>query len=270
MPPLATRHATTARAALLVLAATTWVAMAALPARAIVTEGDSRVGAPSAATGAREAPTEDRAWTLPACTGRERLAPFEPATQWDRIVLDPVRRLAPGWRPDDLVDVPALGRHTDGEVREIIVDDLVAMHAAAAAEGVGFDVVSGFRSDVYQDEVLAAHMATLLPGDLDLPPTVAPPGHSEHQLGTTVDVADPRDPTTTIAFGAKPAADWLASHGPEFGFVVSYPKGEQATTCYGWEPWHLRWVGVDRAQEIAASGLSPREFLLRAAANQLE
>lgn len=267
MPPLQSRRPVAGRATLVVLLAALSMTVAALPSRAVVIEDDSRTA--NAAVAARKAETGDWGWSLPACTGSERFVPDDPATHWDHIVLDPVWRLEPGWQPDDLVDVPALGSHTDGEVRAIIVDDLVRMHAAAEAEDVAFDVVSGFRSDTQQDYVYTSHIATLPPQDLEGPPTVAPPGHSEHQLGTTIDVIDPSDPTTTTAFGSKPAADWLASNAPDFGFILSYPEGGQSTTCYGWEPWHLRWVGIDRARQIDASGLSPREFLLREAANQL-
>lgn len=259
-------HIPAARAITVVLVgAVAWAGGLASAARAVIIEGDSSIEAIEA----REEPSGSPDWAVPGCDGAEFVIADDPGTDWDRIVLDPVRRLPPGWEPADLVDIPVLGRHTNGQVRAIIVDDLVAMHAAAAAAGVEFDVVSGFRSDAHQDDVYASHNATLPPEDADGPPMVAPPGHSEHQLGTTIDVVHPGEPTLSVDFGSRPAAAWLDDHAADHGFIVSYPAGEQATTCYGWEPWHLRWVGADRAREIDSSGLSPREFLLREAAGQL-
>ena len=135
---------------------------------------------------------------------------------------------------------------------------------AAVAAGAPFDVVSGYRSQGHQDWVY--HNATETPTAPDEPRMVAPPGHSEHQLGTTVDVVDPADVSLTAAFATTPAGRWIAAHAASFGFVVSYPEGAEDESCYGWEPWHLRYVGVDAASDIAGSGLAPRAFLLRAAA----
>lgn len=213
-------------------------------------------------------------WTPPSCDATPTLSAFDPDTQWDRIVLDPSRHLQQGWEPDDLVEIPALGRHTDGRVRAIILDDLVAMYDAALEADAPFDVVSGFRSAAQQDYV-HSQSQTHSPSpdgtpDLDAgPPMVAPPGHSEHQLGTTIDIVDPSEISLTSAVADTPGGRWLAAHATEHGFVFSYPEFAAPITCYGWEPWHLRWVGVDRAAVIEASGLTPREFMLREADGQL-
>jgi hypothetical protein len=72
----------------------------------------------------------------------------------------------------------------------------------------------------------------------------ARPGHSEHQLGTAIDF---RMPTTA-------AIDWLAEHAPEHGFVLSYPNGKQRITGYRPEPWHVRFVGQQLADELRGNG----------------
>lgn len=197
---------------------------------------------------------------LPSCSGPPVTTSLDPATQWDSIVLDPVRGLPPGWAPDDVVAVPSLGTDNGAEVREFILEPLLAMHAAATAAGSPFGVSSGYRSQSRQEKVF--HKATEAPTTPDEPLMVAPPGHSEHQLGTTVDLVDPSDRTLTTAFADTPAGEWVAEHAVEFGFVVSYPEDAQHESCYGWEPWHLRYVGTERAREMATSGLAPRAFLL--------
>jgi hypothetical protein len=72
----------------------------------------------------------------------------------------------------------------------------------------------------------------------------ARPGHSEHQLGTTIDL---RLPTTR-------AIDWLAAHVAGYGFVLSYPPGKQRVTGYRPEPWHVRFVGREVAAQVPPGG----------------
>lgn len=99
------------------------------------------------------------------------------------------------------------------------------------------------------------------PADVMAPGT-ARPGHSEHQLGTTIDVVDPSLPDLVPGLSGTPAGTWLAAHAAEYGFVVSYPDGASDRTCFKPEPWHLRYVGVPTARSMAASDLTLREFLL--------
>ena len=47
----------------------------------------------------------------------------------------------------------------------------------------------------------------------------------------------------------------------KYGWVMSYPKGSKATSCYDYEPWHYRYVGRKEASAIHASGLTLREWL---------
>ena len=78
----------------------------------------------------------------------------------------------------------------------------------------------------------------------------ARPGHSEHQLGTAIDL---KLPTTA-------AIDWLGEHAYEFGFALSYPPGKQRLTGYRPEPWHIRFVGNDVAAELHRRGWTLEEL----------
>nr|WP_274387527.1 M15 family metallopeptidase [Salsipaludibacter albus] len=245
-------------------------------AAATVESSPAASSSPSAAaapsTPATPAPTVDHS-TSPAptprprvdlsCEGEVETVAIDPATGWQDVVVDPVRRLPEAWAPDDLVEVEGVGY--DGSpaprVRELVVDDLAAMHEAASRAGARFVVVSAFRSQDHQARVWDRAVAS--EGGVDAARAgTAPPGHSEHQLGTTIDVVDPGLPELDAGLAETPAGHWLAVHAVEFGFVVSYPDGATARTCYKPEPWHLRYVGRERAAAMAAFPLSPREFLL--------
>lgn len=61
-------------------------------------------------------------------------------------------------------------------------------------------------------------------------------------------------------FGDKPEAKWLAEHAYRFGFIIRYPEGKEAITGYKYEPWHLRYVGVDIAAEIQERASTLEEY----------
>ena len=77
----------------------------------------------------------------------------------------------------------------------------------------------------------------------------ARPGHSEHQLGTTVDLL-----CTGAGFDSTPCNEevwsWLIDNTEKHGFVLSYPDGQEEITGYTFEPWHYRYIGVDLAQKF--------------------
>lgn len=195
------------------------------------------------------------------CSGPLQPPDGDPDRDWRTVVVDPLRPLPRGWTPPDLVDVPGVGYAGSSavSVRRLVVADLRAMHRAARADDAPFVVVSGYRSHrhqgwLYRQETAAASSAE--------PPGTAPPGHSEHQLGTTIDVVDPGLPELVPGLSSTPAGRWLDAHAADHGFVVSYPEGARDRTCYRAEPWHLRYVGRELAAELVASDLDPREFLL--------
>ncbi len=80
-------------------------------------------------------------------------------------------------------------------------------------------------------------------------------GHSEHQLGTAVDLNcltctpfDDKDPRNLRLW------KFLEEHAHTFGFVISYPRNGAARTGYIYEPWHIRYVGVLDATELYDQG----------------
>ena len=62
-------------------------------------------------------------------------------------------------------------------------------------------------------------------------------------------------------FADTRAYQWLTAYAAEYGFILRYPEDRQAITGVVFEPWHWRYVGVENALAIRASGLSLEEFL---------
>ena len=197
------------------------------------------------------------------CVDRDLPAPSvsDPAM----VVLDRSYALPAAYVPDDLVAASTAGvSGVSGAelVRAAVVDDLAAMATAWEAAGLIITLESGYRSYASQAATFDSWVARL--GYADALSRAARPGHSEHQLGTALDLTSPGwsgrfgDWALESAEGA-----WMAAHGWEFGFVMSYPAGSQDATCFSYEPWHYRWIGRDAAAAHRASGLDLRRFLER-------
>jgi LAS superfamily LD-carboxypeptidase LdcB len=145
------------------------------------------------------------------------------------------------------------------QVRRIVYADLLALRDTARAAGVRLVILSAYRS-YPQQEATFAYWVSVGGYDQALR-TSARPGHSEHQLGTTIDFGDGTAAPWEYADWATTASGrWLAQHAREYGFVMTFPAGRSAVTCYDYEPWHYRWVGRDVATRVTGSGRTLREF----------
>jgi D-alanyl-D-alanine carboxypeptidase len=158
--------------------------------------------------------------------------------------------LPDNFAPDDIESVAAQGiAQAGGQVlRALVMDDTRALIDEAAAAGLDLYVGSGFRSQRYQAAVFAAQIRRW--GDADTANRYsAEPGHSQHQLGTTIDF--------TTAFGQfrrSAEADWLKDNAHRFGFVLPYTPASVPLTGYVDEPWHARWVGAQLASQLQSLG----------------
>jgi D-alanyl-D-alanine carboxypeptidase len=147
-------------------------------------------------------------------------------------------------------------------VRSFIVPDLKAMAKAAKDAGNPIAVRSAYRS--YATQVATFQAWVNQSGYQQALLFAARPGHSEHQLGTTVDLRSGRSakaPWDYDDWGQTPAGTWMRRHSWEYGFIQSYPKGKRRQSCYGYESWHFRYFGRDIARAIHESGLVPRLYL---------
>ncbi|TNU77285.1 D-alanyl-D-alanine carboxypeptidase family protein [Miniimonas arenae] len=128
------------------------------------------------------------------------------------------------------------------------------MQAAAWNDGVTLWIDSGFRSSADQEITYQGYVSKF---SVDYADTFSSrPGHSEHQTGLALDINNAHPD-----FGGTAAATWLAQHAPEYGFVIRFPDGKQDVTGYKYEPWHVRYLGVDLATSLTQQGLTLEEYL---------
>jgi len=185
--------------------------------------------------------------------------------QWAISLLDPMYRLSSSYKPTSLVAITWLGVVSPKGgylLKREAADALSAMFAEAKLKNISLKITSAYRSYAAQVQIFAMRVAQ---SDLQQARKYAAvPGHSEHQLGTAVDLgsltglswSNPRFPTSATAL-------WLEANAYRFGFVRSYPAGSApiALSCYGAEAWHWRYVGKSLAYEIVCSAQVPRIFL---------
>lgn len=236
-------------------------------------------------------PTPTTAGRAPYCAVDDVLTPERDYARHDATALDWTHTLTRAYEPPDLVSalsggplattrvIPdpgpsaadllvvkgkagyeaVLADDARAQVRKIVYADLAALRDAARAAGHRLVIVSGYRSYAQQEATFAYWVS--VGGYEQALRTSARPGHSEHQLGTTIDFGDgSAAPWEYADWATTPTGGWLAQHAREFGFVMSYPAGRSPVTCYDYEPWHYRWVGRDVALRVTSSGRTLREF----------
>lgn len=131
---------------------------------------------------------------------------------------------------------------------------LMQMFEEAKAEGIGFWIASGFRSYSHQNRTYNNYVAK--DGQAAADRYSARPGHSEHQTGLAFDLNH-----LTQAFGQSAEGIWLKENCHRFGFIIRYPEGKEHITGYMYEPWHVRYIGIEKATAVYESGLCLEEFL---------
>lgn len=195
----------------------------------------------------------------------------DPTSPW--VVVNKHRPLNPqNFVPADLVQ-PNVRLAVTGEAALINSTTAAAaekLFAAAAAEGVIMTLASGYRSYSTQVSTYNGYVAST--GQAAADRASARPGHSEHQTGWSFDIADGGGACSfQPCFADQPAAVWAKAHAHTFGFVVRYPWMFHDTTGYFYESWHLRYIGVEAATDMAARGIATLEeyFGLEAAPDYL-
>ncbi len=135
-------------------------------------------------------------------------------------------------------------------------DAYVVMATAAKTAGAGtLSIASGYRSYALQVTVHAQDVKKfgLTAGEK----LAARPGFSEHQTGLAADVWAPAQSCRIrVCFATTKAGKWLKANAWQYGFVIRYPDGSYPTTGYQFEPWHLRYVGVELSTELHNTGFT--------------
>ena len=168
--------------------------------------------------------------------------------------------------PDDWLDSIELvaaknAMNEDFQLERVTMKQFLALRDTLLEEGIDVEVESAYRS-VEEQTVLWAEFER----DYGLDYCrnyVAVPGYSEHHMGLALDICFVRDGKVLDDDAPDKTALFERVHAvmPEFGFILRYMQGKEAVTGYGYEPWHLRYVGTEAAKEITAREITLEEYL---------
>lgn len=153
-------------------------------------------------------------------------------------------------------------------LQTVACDAFLEMQKAAAAENVTIWMQSGYRSVKYQTSLYEKKTQYYLNKGYDnaaakekAAAVVNPPGYSEHNCGLAADLNSPEHTGLDEGFENTAAFRWLCAHAGDYGFILRYPKDAEDKTEIIYEPWHWRYVGVENAARINASGLCFEEYI---------
>ena len=173
--------------------------------------------------------------------------------------------------PDDYTfDTKECGSATavNKTLQTVACDAFLEMQKAAAADGVTVWMQSGYRSVKYQTSLYERKTKYYLDKGYDnatarekAAAVVNPPGYSEHNCGLAADLNSPEHTGLDEGFENTAAFRWLCEHAGDYGFILRYPKDAEDKTEIIYEPWHWRYVGVENAAKINASGLCFEEYI---------
>jgi hypothetical protein len=128
------------------------------------------------------------------------------------------------------------------------------MRSEASAQGISLFIVSGYRSYDLQKQIFDGNVR--LYGEAEANRASARPGESEHQTGLSFDINSVEN-----SFAGTPEAIWLEQNCARYVFIIRYPRGKEHITGYIYEPWHIRYIGIDNAINVTNSGLTLEEYL---------
>lgn len=209
-------------------------------------------------------PVEEQSTPPPlAATPPQQTTPAPPASIWPvqltstqaasiTVVVNKKHKLPSAY-------VPQLASVAGGQLRTEAANAFNLMLTAAKTEGAtAMRYISGYRSYAKQEQLYNNYVAQ--DGQTAADTYSARPGHSEHQTGLAVDIGEGGGCDLETCFENTTSANWVASNAYKYGFILRYPKGKDTITGYQYEPWHLRYLGINEAAAVYNSGKTLEEY----------
>ncbi|WP_186579212.1 M15 family metallopeptidase [Aquibacillus kalidii] len=179
------------------------------------------------------------------------------------VLVNKQRKLPDGYVPPDLMvpNVPFsfTGEDPRKQLRKEAAAALEELFAASEAAGLDLVAASGYRSYDRQKVIYDNNVARN--GQENADKFSAKPGTSEHQTGLAMDVT-----SAEMAFALEQTfkqtaeGSWLAENAHKYGYIIRYLEGKEEITGYSYEPWHIRYVGKEIANEVYKQQLTLEEY----------
>lgn len=173
-------------------------------------------------------------------------------------IVNGSHRLDPSYVPSDLT-VPSVTSEGTEYLRSEAAAAIEKLFAAAKEAGYDLVLISGYRS--YEFEVRNQQYYIGMYGAEYAAHVDCNPGANEHQLGLAADIGT-TDGVCRLenCFASGGASAWLQENAWKYGWILRYPDGKQDITGIMYSPWNYRYVGIEAAGELHASGLTMEEY----------
>ena len=165
-------------------------------------------------------------------------------------------RLYKYYRPYDLTKINETYSNKNKYLRRDACKHFELLSKDAKSDGYRIIAVSTYRSYFYQKELFNHYVKTKGPKKALI--ASAKEGHSEHQLGLSVDVEGSNFDYNK--FEESKEFKWMIDNAYKYGFILRYPKGKEYITGFKYEPWHFRYVGVKIAKFIHDKKITLEEY----------
>ncbi len=176
-------------------------------------------------------------------------------TSYDYLV-NKNNKLTSDYIPDDLEIINVKYSCENKYLRKEARINFENMAKDAKKKGFNIVAVSTYRSYEYQEKLYNNYV--LDKGFYYADIASARAGHSEHQTGLAIDVAN--ESLDYDNFESTKEFDWMKKNAYKYGFILRYPKGKFHITGFKYEPWHYRYVGIDIATYIYKNKLTLEEY----------
>ncbi len=220
-----------------------------------------QANAPASDGGNTEQLEADETQTTETGLDKTKYSIDEPGSLW--WIVSRERPLPDGYEPSNL-EVPdtqlrLAATAEQMQLRGTVATATEAMFAAAQSDGIELVFGSGYRSESLQAQFYNSYVAR--DGQEAADRYSAHPGTSEHQTGLAFDVTSLSGAChLEICFEDLPEGQWVQDNAHDYGFIIRYLDGKENITGYQYEPWHLRYVGEELANELHENGQTMEEF----------
>ena len=172
------------------------------------------------------------------------------------FIVNKNHKLDENYIPNDLEQINLEFSCKDKYLRKIAKIYFEKMAKDAKKEGFNIIAVSTYRSYKYQEKLYKNYVKEKGLHYADM--ASARPGHSEHQTGLAIDIADLS--LDYDNFENTKEFNWVKHNAHKYGFILRYPKSKFHITGFKYEPWHYRYVGIKCATNIYKNNLTLEEY----------
>ena len=171
------------------------------------------------------------------------------------VLVNKYHYLPNDYVPSDMVETLEYAK-TKLLLQKEAYDNFLLMAKDIEKEDMHIRIVSAYRSFAYQKNLYNNYLKH---DSIEMVDSYsARPGYSEHQTGLAIDIDNIQ--IDYNKFHLTNEFSWIRENAHKYGFILRYPFNKEKITGYKYEPWHLRYVGIDIATYIYQNDITYDEY----------